>query len=137
MRGRDANGPSVARQRRSSPVRAGDRGSWEVRRRDLHRLRVFPTRDANDSRSRDEFGAPRDAVPADGDDKLTGKDARFGQLRVLVTNADGSTTAQPLAELGITKIDLRPVMTRIEMADFLEKGNSVWSLVPEMDVGWN
>jgi hypothetical protein len=40
-----------------------------------------------------------------GDGKLTAADAAFAQFKVLVPNADGSTTVMTLAQLGITEIN--------------------------------
>jgi hypothetical protein len=85
--------------------------------------------------SDDEKEALRAAFDTNGDGKLTGADARFGLFRVLVTNADGSTTAQTLTQLGITEIDLRPDTTRIELQDgWVVAGRARG--VPSLDGGW-
>jgi hypothetical protein len=61
--------------------------------------------------------AVRRVFDTDGDGKLTAKGARWGEFRVMVTHADGTTTAKTLAELGITEINLHPDVTRISLPD--------------------
>jgi hypothetical protein len=53
----------------------------------------------------------------DLDGKLTSADAQWASFKVMVTNADGTTTARSLGQLGITEIDLRPDATHIELPD--------------------
>ncbi len=51
------------------------------------------------------------------DGKLTAADAAFGQFKVMVTKADGSTGSKTLAELGITEINLEGDATGITLPD--------------------
>jgi hypothetical protein len=48
---------------------------------------------------------------------LTAADAEFAKFKVLVTNADGSTTVMTLAQLGITAINLTADATNIVLPD--------------------
>ena len=64
-----------------------------------------------------DMEALRTYFDTNGDGKLTSADAAFAQFKVLVTNADGSTTVKALAQLGITEINLTEDSTRIELAD--------------------
>ncbi|WP_107496286.1 calcium-binding protein [Thalassobius sp. I31.1] len=52
-----------------------------------------------------------------GDGVLDASDAAFANFKVLVTNADGSTTAKTLTQLGIVSIDLTADATNIELPD--------------------
>jgi hypothetical protein len=70
-----------------------------------------------DPTAEDDLAALRAVFDSNGDGKLTVADAAFGQFKVLVTNADGSTTAQTLAQLGITEINLTADATRIVLPD--------------------
>jgi Ca2+-binding RTX toxin-like protein len=70
-----------------------------------------------DPTAEDDLAALRAVFDSNGDGKLTAADAAFGQFKVLVTNADGSTTAQTLAQLGITEINLTADATRIVLPD--------------------
>lgn len=54
---------------------------------------------------------------SNGDGVLDASDAAYADFKVLVTNADGSTTAKTLAQLGITSINLRPDATHIKLPD--------------------
>ena len=54
---------------------------------------------------------------SNGDGVLDASDAEFANFKVLVTNADGSTTAKTLTELGITEINLTADATHIELPD--------------------
>jgi hypothetical protein len=51
------------------------------------------------------------------DVRLTAADAEFAKFKVLVTNADGSTTVMTLTQLGITSINLTADATNIELPD--------------------
>jgi len=53
-----------------------------------------------------DMQALRDVFDTNHDGKLDAGDADFNEFRVLVTNADGTTTLETLAQLGITSIDL-------------------------------
>ncbi len=64
-----------------------------------------------------DMEALRLAFDTNGDGKLTSADARWGDFRVLVTKADGSTETKTLAALGITEIGLAPDTTQIVLAD--------------------
>ena len=65
----------------------------------------------------ERHGGLRSYFDSNGDGKLTSADAAFAQFKVLVTNADGSTTVKTLAQLGITEINLTEDATRVELAD--------------------
>ncbi len=82
-----------------------------------HPLHDLSVRNTSGTGSDDDKGALRAAFDTNGDGRLTGAEARFGLFRVLVTNADGSTTAQTLTALGITEIDLRPDTKQTELPD--------------------
>lgn len=64
-----------------------------------------------------DLEALRSVWDTNGDGKLSAADAEFAKFKVMVTNADGSTSVRTLAELGITEIDLTANATRIEMPD--------------------
>jgi Ca2+-binding RTX toxin-like protein len=70
-----------------------------------------------DPTAEDDLAALRAVFDSNGDGKLTVADAAFAQFKVLVTNADGSTTAQTLTQLGITAINLTADTTRIVLPD--------------------
>lgn len=70
-----------------------------------------------DPTAKDDLEALRAAFDSNDDGVLDASDARFADFKVLVTNPDGSTTAQTLAQLGITEIDLTADTTRIELPD--------------------
>jgi hypothetical protein len=70
-----------------------------------------------DPTAEDDLAALRSVFDSNGDGKLTAADAAFAQFKVLVTNADGSTTAQTLAQLGIIEINLTADATRIVLPD--------------------
>lgn len=54
---------------------------------------------------------------SNSDGVLDASDTAFSLFKVMVTNADGSTTAKTLTELGITSIDLIADATHIELPD--------------------
>lgn len=66
-----------------------------------------------------DLEALRSVWDTNGDGKLTAADTEFAKFKVMVTNADGSTTVMTLTQLGITEIDLTANATRIEMPDGL------------------
>ena len=70
-----------------------------------------------DPTANSDMEALRSYFDTNGDGKLTAADAAFAQFRVLVTNADGSTTTKTLAQLGITEINLTEDATRIVLPD--------------------
>ena len=64
-----------------------------------------------------DLEALRSVWDSNGDGKLTAADADFAKFKVLVTNADGSTTVMTLAALGITEINLTADTTQITLPD--------------------
>ncbi|KZK97222.1 Bifunctional hemolysin/adenylate cyclase precursor [Pseudovibrio sp. Ad5] len=54
---------------------------------------------------------------SNGDGVLSAEDAAFAKFKLLVTNADGSTSVKTLTELGITQINLTADATNIELSD--------------------
>ncbi|WP_263846350.1 FG-GAP-like repeat-containing protein [Roseobacter sinensis] len=70
-----------------------------------------------DPTATDDLAALRAVFDSNDDGVLDANDARFADFKVLVTNADGSTTARTLTELGITSINLTADTTRIELPD--------------------
>ncbi len=62
---------------------------------------------------------PLNVFDSNHDGKLDASDAKFGLFKVMVTNADGSTTAHTLTELGITSINLKADLTHVAYADGL------------------
>jgi hypothetical protein len=64
-----------------------------------------------------DLKALRAAFDTNGDGRLTAADAAFGQFKVMVTKADGSTESKTLAELGITEINLEGDATEITLPD--------------------
>ncbi|WP_208979658.1 DUF4214 domain-containing protein, partial [Pseudovibrio axinellae] len=54
---------------------------------------------------------------SNGDGVLSAEDEAFAQFKVLVTNADGSTSVKTLSELGITEINLTADASNIELSD--------------------
>ncbi len=70
-----------------------------------------------DPTAKDDLAAIRSVFDQNGDGKLTSADADFAKFKVMVTNADGSTTVKTLAELGITEIALTADTTRTGWPD--------------------
>ncbi|WP_300013561.1 FG-GAP-like repeat-containing protein [uncultured Roseobacter sp.] len=70
-----------------------------------------------DPTATDDLAALRAVFDSNDDGVLDASDTRFADFKVLVTNADGSTTAKTLAELGFTSINLTADTTRIELPD--------------------
>ena len=64
-----------------------------------------------------DLEALRSIWDTNGDGKLSAADAEFAKFKVMVTNADGSTTVMTLAQLGITEIDLTANAVNIELPD--------------------
>jgi len=64
-----------------------------------------------------DMEALRSYFDTNGDGKLTSADSAFANFKILVTNADGSTTTKTLAQLGITEINLTEDATRIVLPD--------------------
>lgn len=64
-----------------------------------------------------DMEALRSVFDTNGDGKLSSADDDFAKFKLMVTNADGSTSVVTLAAAGITEIDLVPDATYIEMPD--------------------
>jgi hypothetical protein len=70
-----------------------------------------------DPTAADDMAAIRAAFDSNGDGKLTAADTDFAKFKVLVTNANGTTTVQTLGGLNISEINLRPDATNIQLPD--------------------
>lgn len=70
-----------------------------------------------DPTAESDLDALRSVFDSNGDGVFDANDAEFANFKVMVTNADGSTTAKTLAELGITSIDLTGDATLKELSD--------------------
>lgn len=64
-----------------------------------------------------DMQALEDVFDTNHDGKLDADDTLFSSFKVMVTNADGTTTLKTLSELGIQSIDLTPNVTRITLPD--------------------
>jgi hypothetical protein len=64
-----------------------------------------------------DLEALRSVWDTNGDGKLTAADTEFAKFKVLVTNADGSTTVMTLAALGITAINLTANAVNVGMPE--------------------
>ena len=64
-----------------------------------------------------DLEAVRSTFDTNGDGKLTSADSEFAKFKVMVTNADGSTSVKTLPELGITEIDLTANAVDIGLPD--------------------
>jgi len=64
-----------------------------------------------------DLEALRSIWDTNGDGKLSAADAEFAKFKVLVTNADGSTSVMTLAALGITEINLTANTVNIKLPD--------------------
>ena len=64
-----------------------------------------------------DLEALRSIWDTNGDGKLSAADAEFAKFKVMVTNADGSTTVMTLAALGITEINLTANTVNIQLPD--------------------
>ncbi|KZM51804.1 hypothetical protein OA90_00345 [Labrenzia sp. OB1] len=70
-----------------------------------------------DPTSTSDLEALASVFDSNGDGVLSAGDDAFGQFKVMVTLADGSTVSRTLAELGITEIDLTADASNIELSD--------------------
>ena len=59
-----------------------------------------------DPTAKNDMQALEDVFDTNHDGKLDAGDAAFSQFKLMVTNADGTTTVETLAQAGITSIDL-------------------------------
>jgi hypothetical protein len=59
----------------------------------------------------------RSVFDSNGDGVFNAQDDKFGQFKLEVVNADGSTTVKTLAQAGIAAIDLTGDVTHIELPD--------------------
>jgi len=64
-----------------------------------------------------DMQALKDVFDSNHNGQLDAGDAQYGLFKVMVTNADGTTTMKTLTELGITSIDLTPDSTKITLPD--------------------
>lgn len=64
-----------------------------------------------------DLEAIRSVFDSNGDGKLTAADAAFADFKLMVTNADGSTSVVTLAAVGIVEIDLNPDASLIVLPD--------------------
>jgi trimeric autotransporter adhesin len=70
-----------------------------------------------DPTAKDDMQALRDVFDSNGDGVFNASDAKWSQFKVMVTNADGTTTAETLAQAGIVSINLTGDTTDIQYAD--------------------
>ncbi|MES0207312.1 beta strand repeat-containing protein [Mesorhizobium australicum] len=70
-----------------------------------------------DPTAKDDMQALRDVFDSNGDGVFNALDAKWSQFKVMVTNADGTTTVETLAQAGITSINLTGDATNIQYAD--------------------
>lgn len=70
-----------------------------------------------DPSAKDDMAALKSVFDTNDNGKLDAGDAQFAKFRVVVTNADGTTTLKTLGQLGITEIDLTPDATYLELQD--------------------
>jgi len=70
-----------------------------------------------DKTAKGDLEALLNVFDSNGDGKLDAADAKFGLFKVMVTNADGTSTAHTLTDLGITSINLKADLTNITYAD--------------------
>ena len=78
------------------------------------------------------MAALRAKFDSNGDGKLTSADAAWANFKVMVTNPNGSQTAQTLGQLGIPEINLRPDATHVmlvsEAGGGRRRGVQIWTL---------
>jgi len=70
-----------------------------------------------DPTAKDDMQALRDVFDSNGDGVFNASDAKWSQFKVMVTNADGTTTVETLAQAGITSINLTADTTDIQYSD--------------------
>jgi hypothetical protein len=70
-----------------------------------------------DPSAEDDMAALRSVFDTNNDGKLDAADAAFAKFRIVVTNADGTTSVKSLSELGIQSINLTTDATRITLLD--------------------
>lgn len=70
-----------------------------------------------DPTATDDMAALRHVFDTNDSGSLDAGDDEFASFKVLVTNADGTTTLQTLAQAGIASIDLIPDATRVVLPD--------------------
>ncbi len=70
-----------------------------------------------DPSAKDDMAALRSVFDTNNDGKLDASDAEFSKFRVVVTNADGTTSVKTLTELGIKSINLTTDATKIVLSD--------------------
>lgn len=113
---RDVNGDGTAH--RSAWAAAGDgvlvydrTGTGDVDAPEAYQFTLWdPTADS-------DMEALANVFDTNGNGALDAGDAQWSSFKVLVTNADGTTTLKTLAELGITAIDLEPDNTMAVLPD--------------------
>ena len=71
----------------------------------------------NQGQARSDLEALRSVWDSNGDGKLTAAYTEFAKFKVLVTNANGTTTVQTMTQLGITEINLTADNTLIPLPD--------------------
>ena len=64
-----------------------------------------------------DMAALRDVFDTNHDGKLDAGDAGFASFKLTVTNADGTTSVETLAQAGITSINLVPADTNVQQVD--------------------
>jgi hypothetical protein len=70
-----------------------------------------------DPTAKDDMQALRNVFDTNGDGKFDSSDAKWLQFKVMVTNADGTTSALTMAQAGITSINLKADTTNIRYSD--------------------
>ncbi len=70
-----------------------------------------------DPTAQTDMQALRARFDSNGDGKLTAADTDFGKVKGVVTGANGSTSVQTLAALGIVEIKLTEDATRVVLAE--------------------
>ncbi|MGR7994430.1 hypothetical protein [Xanthobacter sp. ZOL 2024] len=113
---RDVNGDGTAH--RTSWAAAGDgvlvydrTGTGDVDAPEAYQFTLWdPTADS-------DMEALANVFDTNGNGALDAGDAQWSSFKVLVTNADGTTTLKTLAALGITAIDLEPDNTMAVLPD--------------------
>ncbi len=73
-----------------------------------------------DPTAQDDMQALRNVFDSSGDGIFDSSDAKWAQFKVMVTNADGTTTAKTLAQVDITSIKLKTDTTNIQYSDGTE-----------------